>query len=108
LTNAAPNPPVVTFHAEPAGISRVDEYGRLEESADLSASYTCAMRHVPEHEGALGWRERENVETSHIGMEWQPFYAVQLPGETEPQRFCEDDARWITLAAEYLLAEDSA
>lgn len=105
---ASCTPPVVTFHAEPATISRVDEYGRPEESMDPSASYMCAMRHDPEHEGALGWCERENAETSRIWMEWQPFYTVQLPGETEPQRFCEDDARWITLAAEYLLADDSA
>ena len=104
----------VVFHGEPVLKTVTPDSDRpweIDEVWDPAASYQCAMRHNTEHNGTVGWREHEYSDTygtDHITQEWVPFYAVQLPGETEPQRFCEDDARWITTAAEYLLAEDSA
>jgi hypothetical protein len=104
---------VITHHTEPVFQTVVHDETRLYEADsvwDPAATFQCSMRHSTERDGTVGWREREYTDrfnNDRVTQEWVPFYAVQLPGETEPQRFCEDDARWITMAARYFLADES-
>jgi len=105
-TTAAP----LAFREEPALKTVPGEpYELPYEVADQDVSYQCGMRHdgEPTH-GYVGWVEREHSDTygrDLIDLEWVPFYEVQLPGDTESTRFCEDCAGWLTGLAPHLLAE---
>lgn len=101
--------PVLVFHDEPAlktvVLDEVDYPWETDEVWDPTASYQCGMRHDTEHDGTVGWREHEYSDTygaDHITQQWVPFYEIQLPGETEPQRFCEGCMCWLTEAADHI------
>jgi hypothetical protein len=108
MQTTAPAVPLV-FRDEPALKTVAAEPGELPyEVADQDVSYQCGMRHdgEPTH-GFVGWVEHEHADTygrDLIDLEWVPFYEVQMPGDTEPTRFCEDCASWLTELAPHLLA----
>jgi hypothetical protein len=102
--------PALVLRDEPAlKTVSAEPYELPDEVADRDVSHQCAMRHgdQPTH-GFVGWVEREHADTygrDLIDLEWVPFYEVQLPGDSEPARFCEDCAGWLIGLAPHLLAE---
>lgn len=106
MTTAAVSPLVV--HDEPALKTVPAEPGELPyEVADQDISYQCAMRHDDQPtRGDVGWVEHEYSDTygrDLMDLKWVPFYEIQLPGDTEPTRICEDCAGWLTTLAPHLL-----
>jgi hypothetical protein len=107
MHTTAAAPPLV-LRDEPALKTMPAEPFELpDEVADRDVSYQCAMRHdgQPTH-GYVGWIEHEHSDTygrDLIDLVWVPFYEIQLPGDAEPTRFCEDCAGWLTALAPHLL-----
>lgn len=108
-TTAAP----LVFRDEPALKTVPAEPGELPyEVADQDVSYQCTMRHdgQPTH-GYVGWVEHEYSDTygrDLMGLKWVSFYEIQLPGDTEPTRICEDCIGWLDQLAPHLLSASAA
>jgi hypothetical protein len=111
-TDTTPATSLLVHREESALKSVPAEPGALPyEVADRDVSYQCGMRHdgQPTH-GGIGWVEREHSDTygrDLIDLEWVPFYEIQLPGDSEPTRFCEDCASWLTEAADHIASSAS-
>lgn len=98
---------VLGFYDEPALKTVVDDDLGPDEVWDPAVSYQCGMRHNSQYDGIVGWREHEYSDTygrDLMDLKWVAYYEVQLPGDSEPTRFCEDCAGWLTALAPHLLA----
>lgn len=100
--------PAVVFRGEPALKTVPAEPGELPyEVANQDISYQCAMRHDGQPtNGYMGWVEHEHADTygrDLIDLKWVPFCEIQLPGDTEPTRICEDCIGWLAGLAPHLL-----
>lgn len=105
-----PKAPMLVFRDDPAYLPTTpeDELGGFGPRRDHKISYVCAMVHPEIDSGAVNDMSRTKKYIGWMDGEWVPFCEIQLPGDTEPTRFCEDCIGWLDQLAPHLLAASAA